>query len=257
MTIRRTLCGIGVAVFWLATASMVNSASRTDGIPGQVPNYQYANIAPLPGAGVAINTRGELDGNGALQTNIPVAYTPGWGYASLNAFKGAHPVQDSPEFSNGSGIVALGFFNHRRIFISGMQVSKLRNEAKAYSGQVAILDETATVPAVSIGMQDVLRKEIYGRSGYIVLTKSIAVRSQKLYATLGYGSGRFLNKPFAGMSLPVGGNLNFATEWDGFQLNNGIAWRPGGRQGKFTTYTGYNGKAGILMGGSFAFDFSK
>lgn len=257
MQIRHVVYGLAVAAVSLAVATSAVARVAPNGIAGHVPNYQYTNISPLPGGGIAVNSHGDLDGNGAMQVNIPVAYTPGWGYASLNEFQGEHPVKGGKDFDNGSSVFALGFFSSRRVFMSAMQVSSVWSEARAVSGQVMLTDETATAPAISVGMQDILQKEVNGRSAYAVLTKSYPVGGQKLYGTLGYGGGRFLNKPFAGVSMPLGGSLNVLTEWDGFQLNNGVGWRPGGKDGKMTVYAGYNGHTGVLLGGSLACVFSR
>jgi len=258
MRLERTVYVFALAAVLLVFGVIaVCGAERSDGIVGKVPNYQYANIAPLPGAGIAIDAKGNLDGNGAMQLNIPVAYTPGWGYVSLNEFQGEHPVHGSPRWSNGSSIFGLGFFSTRRVYMSGMQVSRVWEEAKTLSGQMVVLDETEKMPAISLGMQDILKKEPNGRSPYLVVTKSLEAAGHPLYATLGYGGGRFLRKPFAGISMPVAGCVNLLAEWDGFQMNSGVAYRPGGRSGKLTVMAAYNGHAGILVGGSVACTFAR
>lgn len=258
MSTGRIISGLVVVAVTLTMATgAIAKTWHPGGIAGEAPNYQYTNIAPLPGGGVAIDAKGNLDGNGAMQVNIPVAFTPGWGYASFNAFKGEHPVKGDPAFENGSSVFGLGFFKSRRVFMSGMQVSRVWHEAKALSGQVMLCDETAKAPAISVGMQDILKKEPNGRSSYIVLTKSLQAIGHPLYATLGYGGGRFLRTAFGGVSMPVAGSLNAMAEWDGFQLNSGLGWRPGGRKGNLTVLAAYNGHAGILLGGNVAFAFAK
>ena len=258
MQIKRAFCGSAVAVALLAMATSAIAYRRpSNGVPGHIPNYQYTNVAPLPGAGVAIDSQGKLNGEGAMQVNIPVAYTPGWGYVSLTDFEGEHPIKTADTFDNGSTIVGAGFFSKHRMFLSAMQVSGVWHEAKAVSGQVSLFDETAKLPALSVGVQDLLGKEPNGHSEYFVLTKSFALNGQKLYGTAGYGSGRFLDKPFAGISMPISGRFNFVSEWDGFQLNNGIGWRPDGKDGKFTFYAGSNGHVGLLVGGGYALNFAK
>lgn len=221
----------------------------------KTPNFQYANIAPLPGGGIAIDKAGRPDGQGALQINIPVAYTPGWGYASLGVFKGKHPYTGSDEFGNGSGIFALGFFNKRRTYMSGMQVSRLSNEAKALSGQVSLADETLTTPALAVGVQDILGKERNGRSIYLVATKGVKIGNREAFATLGFGTERFLDGPFGGISLPLSSSLNVVAEWDGYQINGGFGWRPSGRHGNLTILGAVNGQAGWLLGASLAYNF--
>lgn len=226
----------------------VQAGRYTHTTPRGVGLSQYANIAPLPGAGVALNANGEPDGQGAFQINIPVAYTPGWGYVSGAAYGGAHVGGPSGEFGNGTGVFGVGFFNKPRIFFSGMKVSHLVSDSMAVNTQVGLTDDTSTTPAVAVGEQDIFGKEMDGDSPYVVLTKSFRVKDQPLFATLGYGGGRFINKPFGGLSLPIGSSLNLAVENDGWQVSGGLGWRPGGRNGRLTLLTGFNGKCGWVAG---------
>ena len=229
---------IAITLFFGSSAS---SMAKT-------PNYQYTNIAPLPGAGVAINSHGKIDGLGSVQANIPVAYTPKMGYASMSGYRGSHPNTSNTGLDNGSQIFALGFFCKPAVYISAMKVSNVPDEAKALSGQISILDENASHPAVSIGVQDILEKEINSRSIYFVATKSVQLFNKNAYATLGYGGGRFLSRPFGGISVPYNNHINFITEWDGYQLVGGAAWRPGGRSGKLTFLGAYESGTGLLIG---------
>ncbi len=209
---------------------------------------QYANIAPLPGACVAISARGEPDGLGACQINIPVAYTPGKGFVALGAFAGAHLRGPVDEFGNGSGYAAAGFFEKRRLFVSAMKVSHIWDESRVFSFQALVRDGSDSIPSVSIGIQDIFEKEPDGRSPYLVATKTYSVGKRTAYATIGFGGGRFLDNPFGGLSIPINDRLNTAVEHDGYQLNVGLAYRPGGREGKICVLSAYNGKCGWLLG---------
>jgi len=217
---------------------------------------QYVNIAPLPGAGIALNAAGELDGLGALQINIPVAYTPGWGYVAGGGFEGAHIGGPSWSFDNGTGVVATAFFGKPSVFISGMKVSHLVDESFALNGQAGLVRDTAKTPAFAVGEQDMLGKEPGGVSPYLVFTKSLSLNRYPVFATLGYGGGRFLDKPFGGLSAPLGTSCNLAVENDGYQFNAGLGFRPGGRNGKLTLLLAHNSKAGWLAGLSVAGSFS-
>jgi hypothetical protein len=230
-------------------------ARYTHTTPRGVGLSQYANIAPLPGAGVALNASGEPDGQGAFQINIPVAYTPGWGYVSGAVYGGAHVGGPTSELGNGTGVFGAGFFSKPKIFVSGMKVSHLVDDSMAVNGQVALVDDTPTTPAIALGEQDILGKELDGTSPYVVLTKSLQIGSRPLFATLGYGGGRFINRPFGGLSVPIGNSLNLAVENDGYQLNGGLGWRPGGRNGRLTFMTGFNGKCGWVVGFNIAGGF--
>ena len=209
---------------------------------------QFGNIAPLPGAGMAVDADGNSDGLGALQINVPVAYNPRWGYLLFSAYAGNYTNVHNEDFGNGSGVFGMTFGARPRLYISAMQVSREIGEAKVLSCQVMLTEETPDRPAIAVGVQDILKKEPNGRSPYAVLTKSLTLSDTQLYATLGYGGGRFLESVFGGLSVPLGGHFNLAAEWDGFQFNTGLAWRPRGRDGKITFLGGYNGKAGWLLG---------
>jgi len=231
-----------IALVLCATAAVAGSISE--------PSSQYVNVAPLPGAGVAIDPNGNPDGLGAAQINIPVAYTPGGNYFGISAALGGHRDKVGNELDNGNGSVSLGLgHSANKLFISAMQLTGKLSDKKCVSAQLSLLSETATQPAVAFGVQDISEAEKDNRSIYGVITKSFTTaEGRKLYASLGYGGGRFLENIFAGVSAPIGESLNVIGEWDGYQTNTGVAWRPSGRDGKFTVLGGYNGKAGLLLG---------
>jgi len=244
-----------VLVCFILIMSATLALARYNHVPTSkdVPNPQYINIAPLPGAGIAIDHNGDPDGRGAFQINIPVAYTPRWGYIGASAYKGNHPDRQVLETGNGSGVFGAGFGNNPSFFISGMQVSRILDESQAVSSQLSLVKETKSLPAISGGVQDVLMKEANGRSVYFVATKQVTFGKTPAFATVGFGGGRFLNQPIAGLSVPLGGWLNIAAEYDGYQMNTGLGWRPGGQKGWATLLTAYNGKTGWLFGVGTAF----
>lgn len=242
-------------IIGVVTISVLICIGISSGVCGaSEPSPQYANIAPLPGGGVAINSAGKADGMGAMQINIPVAYNPISGFMNLSVYKGDHIGESrDQQWGNGTGLIGMSFGNSPSLYISGMQCSRVRNESKALNVQMNIVKESTDSPAISIGTQDILLKEKNNRSLYIASTKKIYAGNSTLYTTLGYGGGRFLDKIFGGISVPVGNCLNFATEWDGYQINTGVGWRPNGRYGHVTLLLGYNGKAGWLAGMGTAF----
>lgn len=218
------------------------------------PCAQYRNVSPLPGGGTALNAQGEPDGYGAVQINIPVAYTPHWGYLNAAIYNGAHP--GAGENSNGSGILAMGFGGRPSLYISGMQVSHIWQEAKAVSLQTTLINEKGNVPAIAFGVQDLLNKEhsTTGRTYYGVATKSIQLAGRPAFVSLGFGDSRFLNQPFGGLSVPLGDKWNAIAEYDGFQPNVGATFRPYGRYGNLTILGGFDGKTGWLVGLGNTFD---
>ena len=251
---KRTFTFIALSVVLIVASCGVSIAESQKVFPNQ-PWPQYGNISPLPGGGIALDSSGSADGLGAFQINIPVAYTPGQGFMNLSAYAGNYCNGLSQPFGNGSGVFGMGFGNTTRVYMSGMQVSHVLKEAKALSGQVLLFPETSGRPAISFGTQDILFKEPHGRSYYGVATKKLSMSGKTIYASVGYGDGRFLFKPFAGVSLPIGEKYNFATEWDGFQINGGVTFRPGGRYGRYTFLGGYNGQSGWLAGVGSVFNY--
>ena len=255
----KELCGIIKRICSLLSAMMMllcnEAAARYHHKPwpDDVPSPQYINVAPLPGAGIALNEQGDPDGLGAFQINIPVAYTPRNGYLSLSAYKGKHPNDPGLETDNGTGVFALAFGNNPSLYASAMQVSSILSESKALSFQLSVIRETPKHPALAVGIQDLLEKEPRMQSLYFVTTKRFQFVDRHLFATVGYGGGRFLDGPIAGVSTPLSESTNLALEWDGYQINSGLGWRPGGRHGWLTLLGAYNGKTGWLFGGAIAF----
>ncbi len=236
-------------IIYLLIASCAITATAS---AGKTPSTQYVNVAPLPGGGIALNSRGEPDGYGAIQANIPIAHTPGANYCGFAVFRGNHISEFSGALSNGTGLFGAGFGTFPRVYFSAMQVSSLVfRESKALSFQVQILEEGGSRPAFAFGAQDLLDKEEStgaAKAFYAVATKSYPVADKLLHVTIGYGSGRFLNRPFGGVSMPLDEHVNALVEYDGFQMNEAIAWRPCGRFGTLTILVGYNNRSGPLVG---------
>ena len=213
------------------------------------PNRQFSNISPLPGGGIAINSEGQPDGLGAVQINIPVAYIPSPGYFTGGAYVGKVEREDG-ELSNPTGVIGVGLGGTTRIYVSAMvYTGRVNTGGVALNGQVMVSSETESRPSVSIGVQDAFKSaQQKGYSVYAVATKGLAVRGKNVYASVGAGGGRFKHNVFGGLSYPVTDAVNIAAEWDGFQLNSAVAWRPAGREGRMTLLGGYNGQIGVLVG---------
>jgi hypothetical protein len=243
----------------LAVCSICCVCSTADS--ARPPSVQFANIAPLPGAGSALASDGTADGLGALQINIPAAYTPGSGYVNVGAYSGQYIKKFGGErWGNGSGFVGVGLGRWPRAYVSAMAVSRLvAQDSKAVNAQVQLLEETPDLPALAVGFQDLFNKEFKDFrnvantevSYYFTATKSFKLQGLSVFGTFGAGRGRFCDNVFAGISSPLSDSLNLAVEYDGFQINEAIAWRPQGRYGKYTLLAGYNGKAGPLLGAQF------
>ncbi|MHB9036883.1 MAG: hypothetical protein ACYC64_09455 [Armatimonadota bacterium] len=220
---------------------------------------QYVNIAPLPGAGIALNSEGQPDGEGAMSINTPVAYTPGSDYWDLSATAGQFPnwKPSNDEWLNGTGALGLGIGRWPRLYVSAMAVSSLiSNDSKAVSLQLQVTKESSSMPAFSVGVHDILDKEWAdskptdntGPGYYAVATKGFDLVRRPLYLSIGYGKGKFTDAVWGNASMSLNGALTVTTEYDGYQLNNALGWRPGGRYGGLTILGGYNGKCGPLVG---------
>ncbi len=218
------------------------------------PDVQYANVSPLPGGGAALNSIGESDGLGALQINIPVAYTPGSGYTNLGLYEGGYLDKTR---GNGSAVYGMGFGKWPRLYISGLAVSSIIfSDSKACNAQLQFVKETNSVPALAIGAQDILNKEKpdstailnSGIGYYGVATKQFKLGQRDVYGVLGYGAGKFCDSIFGGVSTPLSDKFTFTTEYDGYQFNTGLAWRPTGRKSPITILAAYNDQTGSLIG---------
>src|SRR3972149_4731152 len=82
-------------------------------------SQQLVNVSGLPGGGIVVDQAGRAAREGAVQINIPIAFTPSWGFAAVGAWKGgfappfrgrANPgISPSGDFQNGTGLLAAGF----------------------------------------------------------------------------------------------------------------------------------------------------
>jgi len=116
--------------------------------------------------------------------------------------------------------------------------------APVVAGKVVVLEETKSLPAVTIGVQNVLSakedkahsQEVQDANGkpapFIAATKSIGSGDGFMDLTVGYGGGRFRNKIFYGGELFLDKKHYFSAlgEYDGNVINYGVKYRlPGNR----------------------------
>ncbi len=239
----RILAGFVVCLL----SALLSAGANADEIPGQ-----FANISPLPGGGIAISPEGIPDGHGALQVNIPVAYTPRGGYIFAGGYFGGTTTDDDL-LKNKSGIMGTSVGGYPRVYVSGMLTS---HNAAVANAQVLFVREKENVPAVAAGVQSIFRTDDSPRWGYGVVTKSFTLGDRRIFASLGGRGNTGEWNVIGGVSIPIGDSFNLAGEYDGFQFNGALAWRPGGRYGQVTLLGGYNGHAGWLAGASIAVPFS-
>jgi hypothetical protein len=195
-----------------------------------------------------------------MQINIPIAYTPGKDYIDIASFAGQWEGLTSASghnmWHNGSGWLGMGFGISPRIYVSAMAASTiLFKDSKSMNLQIQVLEETSEHPALAIGAQDIANKEktfssiaTVGVGYYATMTKSYSWRNRPLYLTAGYGTARFMDSPIGGVSYSISDKYSTAFEYDGFQMNGAVAWRPDGRFSRMTVTAGFNGRCGALIG---------
>jgi len=194
--------------------------------------YQFRHSSTLPGNMFGVSPAGQVGFDGALQQNVPVAYTPAadnWviGYNS-GSNTGSIEIGFSGEDVNGTGFIGLGVGRPGHgVYGSWMVVGSHMEEA--YNFQYQLADGGERGWALAVGVQDILNQrddyagDPYGaRSIYGVATRPFDLFGDS-YLTVGWGDGRFGSNPFGGLSVPVTGGLTLVTEYDGIQVNAGLA----------------------------------
>ncbi len=194
--------------------------------------YQFRHSSSLPGNLFGVSPQGQVGFSGALQQNVPVAYTP----TKDNWVIGGNSGSNTSNFEigwggagvNGTAFLGIGWGSSGRgRYSSFMATGSDLCEAYNFQFQLAPGDEDRW--AFAVGVQDILnqREDRVGdphgaRSFYGVATKPIT-DPFKGYLTLGWGDGRFDNSPFAGLSIPLDNTLTLVTEYDGCHTNAGLA----------------------------------
>lgn len=200
------------------------------------PQYRY--MSGLPGSGYAVDPDGYVGFDGALQMNVPVAYTPSSGnylvtYHS-SAVNGGIEISFGGDDANGTGTIAAGFGpDGNGLYLAAMLTGNGNWGEPAHNIQYQILSETDSRPAVAIGIVDIFnmrpekRSEIFeggGRSFYAVATRGYPDARYPSYWTVGVGDGRFNDRLFGGVCVDVSPRLKLAAEYDGWNVNVGAAW---------------------------------
>ncbi len=204
----------------------------------EFPEFRYTS--GLPGGGWGVTPDGVPGFDGALQINVPVAYTPHRGIIvgfSSGSYDETPRIEAGGSKSNGTGWLALGAGRSGRGFY-WCEMPTARNFSESFGEPVQnfqhqLLPETDRQPAVAFGIQDIFqnRSRYIGApqdlhntdSPYIVLTRHFG-DERPVYVTFGWGWGRFNSTAIGGVSWRAGERVTVLAEYDGFNPNAGVAF---------------------------------
>lgn len=202
--------------------------------------YDFRYISSLPGNGFGVTPEGRAGFDGALQMNVPVAYTPCWGNWVGGYWAGSYntwspTIKTSGDDVNGTGTLAGGFGPPGGgLYLAEMFTSNAGETC--YNVQYQLRKDNWDKPAFAVGILDFTdhRDSFPGvrqnaRSFYGVATGRLGTETHFVYVTLGFGNGRFNDRPFGGISWPVCDKMTVFGEYDGRQTNVGFALSPHSR----------------------------
>ncbi|HEY3397259.1 MAG TPA: hypothetical protein VGM19_06305 [Armatimonadota bacterium] len=197
--------------------------------------YSFRVNSGLPGMMFAVTPEGQLDFSGALQQNVPVAYTPYWGNFIVNADAGSNdsglPSSLTGSEVNGTAFLGVGFLGSGHGLYVDTEATSDKGEG-ATSFQYQLVAAGERTPAVALGVMDVFNeRDRYvrhpshdARSFYATATtRLLQMDWRPVYLTAGWGNGRF-RRGFGGFSVPLNDNFKVVAEYDGFGPNAGVAW---------------------------------
>ena len=195
--------------------------------------FEFRYASGLPGGGWGVSPDGVPGFDGAMQLNVPVAYTPHRGavigYASASFDSSIRLETEGPD-SNGTGYIGFGMGKSGRgLFLCEMPTSNRWEPAQ--NAQQQVMPAGTRQPAVAVGLQDIFgnRDSVRGRphtseSPYVVATQQFGPDEQPVFLTLGYGGGRFNDSFFGGVSWRALDELTVIAEHDGFNANAALAY---------------------------------
>jgi hypothetical protein len=183
------------ALAGLALVLSADASPSTDTEKAFVGDQQFSTISPFAGGGYSVRPDGDLRPGGAMHVNIPLAYTPR--RVSVNV--GAYALQTREGTSlrdqdgrNGTFNLGVGFpLRGRGVWLSRMALSDrgLNGGDRAYNALLQLTSETASIPAIAIGVQDATNSR--ERSPFVVATKATGHESDFRHAWRG-------TRPFRG-----------------------------------------------------------
>ncbi len=202
------------------------------------PEFRYTS--GLPGGGWGVTPDGEPGFEGAMQLNVPVAYTPHRGFVigySSGSYDSSPRLDlddllggDQGANINGTGYIGVGLGKSGYgLFLVEMPTSV--DWEPSQNIQQQIMPEGRKQPAVAVGIQDIFknrdgfdREPHEARSPYVVATKQFSGDTEPIFLTLGYGEGRYRNNFFGGASWRASRKLTVMGEFDGWVPNVSVAY---------------------------------
>ena len=201
-------------------------------------HFRY--MSGLPGQGWAVSQEGLVGFRGALQMNVPVAYTPFGENIVIAGNAGSEREWRLPtrrregttDILDGGAIAGLGLGPPERgYYLSYLATNKGSAFTGAWMAQHQLMGEQRVRPAVAVGLLDVFGNrerrasdpDSNARSFYAVATKRLGGARHPIYGTLGVGTGAFGGGPFGGLSYRATSRLTAMAEYDGSSMNVGFA----------------------------------
>lgn len=195
--------------------------------------WEFRYTSGLPGGGWGVTPDGVPGFEGAMQLNVPVAYTPHRGFVigySSASYDSSIEIGTSGPDLNGTAVIGLGLGKSGHgLFLAEMPTSDEWEPAQNIQQQV--MPEGRSQPAVAVGYQDLFenRDSVRGRphtsgSPYVVATRQCGSDERPVFLTLGYGEGRFDHSFFGGASWRATRRLTLMAEHDGFNPNAAVAY---------------------------------
>lgn len=196
--------------------------------------FEFRYMSALPGGGFGVTPEGRVGFDGAIQMNVPVAYTPCGGNFVAGYWAGSldpwNPTLDTEGAKvNGTGLLAMGLGKPERGFYAAFMPTSKESEA-AWNFQLQLRPDDWDKPAFAVGVQDSAnqRDRAIGHAGgsrsyYGVATGRLGTDEHFVFVTLGWGGGRFNSRPFGGISWPFHDKFTAFAEYDGFNVNAGVA----------------------------------
>lgn len=197
----------------------------------EYPQFRY--LSGLPGGGFGVDYDGTVGFAGAMQMTIPVGYTPASGnwvlVGAAGAVNGGLQIDLGGDDVNGSAVLGAGFGKpENALWLAHMSTGDNLISEPAYNLQWQLLPETAEHAGVAVGVVDLLNMrperlshifEGGGRSFYAVATRQAGTPDHPQYWTIGFGTGRYNDRPFGGLCYQASDRLKLMAEYDGFNPN--------------------------------------